>query len=645
MFTLDDSACSGSVGDFVWEDLNTNGLQDADEPGVAGVKVELQNPAGETVAETETDMNGLYSFTRVDSGEYKLMFHVPEGFRFTANDIISDTLDSDVLTGMNGMTDLILISPGVFDNTVDAGIVIDCQVPIGKIAGNEENCGTYDPAYIDGNVLLSNGGPAVYYQWQLQMEGSSDWEDIEGANSPDYDPGEITVSTDYRRLARIGDHCPFVPSNVVSKKVHPEVEVVIEKEDATCGANNGQATAVATGGNPPYSYEWSTGAITPMVTGLNAGVYFVMVRNSEGCAVMSRVEIEDSGQPGLVLSGTDAACGESNGMVTAMTAGGTEPYSYLWSTGDTTAVIDSLEPGDFSVTVTDAMGCSAEGMISIGGSDLPMVSISGERTSCGADDGVATALGEGGVEPYSFAWSTGATTSTIGDLGAGTYEVTLTDAEGCQATAAFVIEAFDAPVVTIESTDTSCGEDDGSATVSATGGTGVYTYLWSNGAVSDSIGGLAAGVYSVTVTDMMGCTGEATVEIGASNSLAFDFAVENADCAGQGGRIAAMVDGGVEPYTYQWSTGQDSPVIDNLEGGEYMLTVQDANGCEAMATVVVEEEKLEININTLLPSCNGADGVVVANVSGGSGTLQYEWNTGGTESFYRTCSPEPTRLP
>ena len=627
LFTLDDSACSGSIGDYVWEDTNANGLQDDDEEGVAGVKVELQNPAGELIAETETDLNGLYAFTRLDSGEYKLTFHLPEGFRFTANDIISDTLDSDVWPG-TGMTDLILVIPGVFDNTIDAGIIIDCQVPIGKIAGNEENCGAYDPAYIDGNVLLNNGSAVVQYQWQQLVMGSSTWEDIEGAVSPDFDPAMISVTTEYRRLARIGDHCPFVPSNVVSKMVQPGVAVVVEKQDASCGLNNGAAEVVVNGGSPPYVYEWNTGATTPAISDLSAGTYFVMVWNSEGCSAMSRVEIGESEQPNLLLSGINATCGEENGEVTASVSGGVEPYSYFWSTGDTTAVLDSLTSGEYAVTITDALGCVAEGVVGIDASGMPAVSVAGESTTCGSENGIVTATGEGGVTPYSFLWNTGATTQTIGNLAAGQYEVTLTDALGCEATASFEVQALDAPEVATGSTNTSCGEDNGTAVAVATGGTGGYTYLWSTGATSDSIGGLSAGTYGITVTDLLGCTAETTVEIAASVALALTFDVENVACDGEGGRAAATTQGGMLPYVYQWSTGQDSSVIENLEAGAYSVTVQDASGCIAVDTVVLEKEELEVDIEVLFPSCNGGGGVLSVALNGGTGPYEFVWSTG-----------------
>jgi len=298
------------------------------------------------------------------------------------------------------------------------------------------------------------------------------------------------------------------------------------QSDATChGASDGTLTVSASGGDGAFAYLWDTGAETPTAGDLPAGLYTVVVTDGSGCTATASGTV---GQPDPVAPNATSTAptnlGGSDGTATAAPSGGTAPYAYEWTGGSTDQTITGLPAGDYTVTVTDANGCTAEQTVSVfGGSCDLSAQAAGSDPAChGAPTGTATATPGGGTAPFAFLWSDGQTGQTATGLTAQEYTVVVTDANGCTAEASVTLDApsplsLDPGPVT----DASCpGTPDGSATVIPAGGTGNITVAWSNGETGLTASALPAGEHTAVATDANGCTAELTVTVQASDTEA-----------------------------------------------------------------------------------------------------------------------------
>jgi hypothetical protein len=376
---------------------------------------------------------------------------------------------------------------------------------------------------------------------------------------------------------------------------------IISSEDVSCtGGADGTATVNASGGTGGYSYLWSNGQTTATAAGLSAGIYSVTVSDINSCTSTVSVEIEEplSGLTAVASIVSEVSCaGGGDGSATVVVSGGTMPYSYLWNTGSTDQTVAGLVSGSYSVVVRDANGCELTSNTIVIGEPVDGVQVSitidGEPSCAGDIDGSLTASASGGTAGYSYVWSTGATGASVGGLSAGTYSVTATDANGCEAVATVILTDPTGISASISSwTDLGCnGDSDGTATVSATGGTTPYSYLWSNGQTLATATGMSVGSYDVTVSDANGCSAVAVVEIEEPTLLIAEI-VSSADvsCAG-GADGSAMVNatGGTTPYSYEWSNTQTGATATGLSAILYDVTVTDANGCEAVTSVLIGE--------------------------------------------------------
>ncbi|MEQ8706942.1 MAG: GEVED domain-containing protein, partial [Phaeodactylibacter sp.] len=275
-----------------------------------------------------------------------------------------------------------------------------------------------------------------------------------------------------------------------------------------CVGESVELFANATAGAPGYMYQWSTGATSAQitVTPVETTTYTLTVTDANGCADVATATVTVNDPPSLTVNGTDATCGATNGSAEAA-ASGNAPFNYEWSTGATTALIEDLSAGTYTVTVTDANGCQNEGSVTINNIGGPSLSISATDADCfGAPTGSVSLTVDGGTAPFTYEWSNSASTKDLTDVPAGNYSVTVTDANGCEATeAATVAEPADL-VLGITGEDVDCfGANTGSANLTVSGGTMPYTYDWSNGASTQNIDNLVAGTYTVTVTDANGC--------------------------------------------------------------------------------------------------------------------------------------------
>ena len=395
------------------------------------------------------------------------------------------------------------------------------------------------------------------------------------------------------------------------------------------GAADGTATVTGSGGTPPLSYSWANGQTTATATGLTAGTYIATVTDALGCANVAFITLT---QPTAVVASataTPTACnGSSNGTATATATGGTAGYTFLWSDGQTNATAINLAAATYTVTATDSQGCTATATATVAEPTPVTVSATGINPLCNAaDNGAATATATGGTPSYIYLWSNGNANANATNLIANTYTVTTTDSQGCTATTNITLVEPTPLTATNTSTDPLCnGATDGTASVTAAGGTPNYTYFWTNGQSSQTTTSIAAGNVSVTVTDANGCTTTANATLAEPPLLSAVVSATDPICnAGADGSATAIPSGGTPTYTYAWNNAQTDVTATNLTANTYTVTVTDLNGCTTVANGTLNQPAaLTVSINGTLDFCAGFD----TDLTASNGFVNYAWSNG-----------------
>ena len=407
------------------------------------------------------------------------------------------------------------------------------------------------------------------------------------------------------------------------------------------------ATALVTGGTGPYTYAWynDTGTLVstanPMTT-VVSGNYYLVATDAAGCYMDSRYTLDSavflySAAPfTFSLTGTPASCTDGTASVTGIT-GGMWPYSYLWSNGATTATISSLVAGNYWVNISDAYGCTSnDNLVNIAQVPVMHVYTTVTPATCHDTDGAVIAFGSGGVPPYSYSWSNGATTQSQTGLPACTLGVTVTDAHGCHGDSSVVVTMSTPITVTYGTTPSACTGPTGTATLTISGGTLPYTVEWGTYPVQTGLtaSGLTIGYYSFHVTDSAGCVQTGTVYIPPVDVITASFSIYPAACTSATGSIVVTPFGGVPPYCYSWSTGGSASSISGLTAGWYTVTITDSNHCTLVKSPEVPSSSpVHLGFATTPASCiYSADGSIIAVASGGTLPYTYTWNTGATGS-------------
>ncbi len=414
--------------------------------------------------------------------------------------------------------------------------------------------------------------------------------------------------------------------------------------DASCnGVCDGWTYVTPVAGTPPYTYLWDDPITqtSDTVVGLCSGSYMVTVTDVNNCEITLPVTIDEPDSLEITISGVvNLDCdGECIGEATTNASGGTGPYSYQWddALAQTTATADSLCAGDYTVTVTDANGCTAQEVVTVSGPIALTSSIIAQTgTSCnGGCEGSAVVEANGGTPPYSYQWNdqSNTTNDTITDLCMGIYNVTVTDANGCESVSSVVIAEPDVLDVSATADSTTCyAECNGTATASVQGGTSPYAYQWNdpNNQTTPIAEELCAGTYQVIITDANGCSDSVSVTINEPTALDAGVSVVDASCSGScDGSASVNPTNGIAPYQILWLPGMETTAtITDLCAGEYTVVIIDANGCADSTTINISEPPaIIISTNTVEASCSGiCDGEAFANATGGVGGFTYLWN-------------------
>ncbi|HEY4797482.1 MAG TPA: PKD domain-containing protein, partial [Bacteroidia bacterium] len=338
----------------------------------------------------------------------------------------------------------------------------------------------------------------------------------------------------------------------------------------------------------------------------------------------------------VTVTPVNATC--NGGSATVTTAGGTPPYTYAWSNGQTTSSVSNLAAGNYSVTVSTPNSCPITASVAITQPPAITSTVSSTNSSCTSSTGTSSVSVSGGSGTYTYLWSdaSGQTTATATGLSAGSYSVLITDSNGCTSTASTNVVNSNGPIVTATSTSITCnGANNGTAAVTASGGTGAFTYSWNpSGGNGASASGLSPGTYTCLVSDANGCTQPQTFSITQPTAITANASSTPAGC-NNNGTASVTASGGTGSLTYLWNpSGGTGPTATGLIAGTYVITVKDANGCVQTATTVVASlagivVSLQSQTNIL---CNGGtDGTAAVNVTGGSAPYTYHWfSSGGT---------------
>lgn len=470
----------------------------------------------------------------------------------------------------------------------------------------------------------------------------------------------------------IADAAGCVASTPFTVPPHAPMLLAVAATPVSCAdACDGTATVTVTGGAvPPYIYQWTpqppNGQGTSHVTGLCHGYYQVTVTDAFGCDTMQVLVISAPPPINAHATVTNVACGgQCTGAVDLAPTGGTAPFAYTWSpqppAGQGTAHIGQLCAGDWTVTITDAHGCTATSTYQVT-EPAPLVSLAEvTKSHCGLCDGIALLHTSGGNAPYLFQWgppvNISTTDSLVGGLCAGLHPVTVTDAGGCALQIVVPVADEDGEHITTVDGITSCpAMCDGTAAVSYNCDNPPCTVHWTNmaGTVlatgTDQLTGLCAGSYLAVLTNGNGCLSTDTVRVTEPAPLIGNLSSTPVSCPGLcDGTATIGISGGTGPFTFTWSPapggGQGTPHATGLCAGSYQVLVHDQGGCDASFSVLITAPApLVVDAVTGDVSCHGlCDGSIVLNVQGGSGTPQYQWSpappTGqGTSTIGGLCA-------
>ncbi|RYM33377.1 T9SS type B sorting domain-containing protein [Brumimicrobium glaciale] len=568
----------------------------------------------------------------------------PLTFDWNGNSSISEDLNNAIggtytltVTDIAGCSE----TAGPFTIVSSPGPIID----VSNMAITNESCIGNDGS-ITG-ITFTGGATPYTFQWNGNASTNTD---LTGAISGNY---TLIVTDNNGCAATVGPYS-ITANNSISID---ETNISIISE--SCNGTDGSITGITvTGGTGTLTYSWSPSSATTLdLNSVSSGNYTLTVSDASGCSATSGPHtINQIGGPtsddaNILI--TNETCGLGNGSITGITTTGSG-LTYVWSPSGGTAIdASNLSNGIYTLTITDGAGCSASaGPYTITNSAAPIVDISNiaiVNENCAGNDGSITGITfTGGATPFTFDWNGTATTSQdLNNATAGNYTLTITDNNGCTATAGPFNIAAAIPIVIDETNmviqDASCNGNDGSITgINVSGGTGTLTYSWSTGGNAVDLLNINNGTFTLTVTDGLGCSetsGPHIVnQIPGPTVDAANVIVEDETCSLGNASITGITATG-NGLTYAWSpSGGNALDANNLSGGTYNLLISDAFGCTVSAgpftiintpALIVDVSGVSVNPEDCIGNNGSINGIIV---SGGTAPYNYNWGSTVTNS-------------
>ena len=486
------------------------------------------------------------------------------------------------------------------------------------------NCYNASNGFIDINV---QGGTFPYsYNW---------------SNGPISQDNLNVSSGSYTVTVTDANNCQILGSFAITQ---PSSEIIITSNIQNVNCNNGTDGAInlnVSGGSAPYNYLWSNTATTEDISSIQSGTYIINVTDFFNCTISDTFIVTQPLNPiSLQAVSTNVSCfGDNDGIINVTTSGGTPGYSFNWSNSEVTEDISNLIAGNYTLQITDLLGCTFDTTFTLSEPTTINLNLSQANILCnGANTGFIDLQVNGGTPNYTFLWSNGATTEDISNLLSGNYSVVVSDANGCDKTTTTTITQPSLPITInqIQQNIICFGGNNGSIDVSVSGGTSPYLYSWSNGQITQDISNLTAGIYTITVQDANSCVENLNITISQpSIPLTLSGNISQVDCFGNAsGNIDLTVIGGTSPYSYNWNNGIfTSQDVLNVVAGVYSVVVTDFNNCVSNSSYTITQPATAltaVSSSTPVTCYNGNNGTSSVTVNGGTVPYSYLWNNGAT---------------
>jgi hypothetical protein len=418
------------------------------------------------------------------------------------------------------------------------------------------------------------------------------------------------------------------------------IESVLTKPDCQ-NTNNGAIELLVSGGTAPYSFVWSNGSTDQNLYDLYAYTYQVTVTDANGCSSSLIVPLYSATNIFVAADIVQPSCQDGTlGSIALTPSGGAEPYSFLWSDGQTSSALEGLGEGKYQVEITDQNGCTYSRDYSFITDVGIEVNAAVTKTNC-LDEPVGSIdlTVSGGSEPYQVVWSNGTESEDLEGLKSGSYTATITDSKGCKTTFRTSVSKNDINIGYDKIVIPSCnGSNDGSINIGITNATEPYTINWINAVTGNSISNtqeinnISAGTYEVSVMDAAGCSAMKTIQLPEPSPIVVDYKMNTDDCTGIQG-IVLEVSGGSWEYTYLWSDGSTGDRLNNAGPGTHTVQVIDSKGCTATREIIVEDiqtQELACLIEDTASdiTCGSSNNVLSSSVPG---ALSYRWTIASTD--------------
>ena len=494
----------------------------------------------------------------------------------------------------------------------------------------------------DGSISVSNTGG--------QSQLSYTWSTGSTANSL----SAISAGT-YWVSVTDGNNCTRTDTVVLIDPLQPAAPALVTA-DPNCTGSNGSATITNTVSGTAYTWYSTSGSTSTAIgnatslSGLGSGQYSVSGVDANGCATQGAPFTLSGVAANLNLSTaslSNVTCyGAADGFANVAVSGGSAPYTYSWDNGTTGSALTGSSGGSYTVTVTDANGCIDSSTVTVTepSQAFAVITTTNSALTCNGDaDASITVSTSGAQGATSYSWSNGASGPTVNNLGAGSYTVTATDGNNCQATQAItIVNPSPVPSPSISAVDPTCGGSNGTANITNTQAN--TSYAWFSGSSTTSLSSatsltsLSPGNYSVIATDINGCSSAAGTFNLVDQTVAMTISTDtlnNISCYnGSDGFVNVAISGGVAPYSYAWSNGSAGSVLANVSGGVYNVVVTDNNGCIDSTSITLTTPSQALDVVTLSSSnlsCYGdSTATITVSATGTQGTVAFNWSNGAT---------------
>ena len=486
-----------------------------------------------------------------------------------------------------------------------------------------------------GSLTVTPAGGTTPYSYSWQNSTT-----LFAANTPNL---MNVVADNYQVTVTDANGCVYVDNATVNQP--SKLTLSYTYENVSCyGGTDGWIDLTVLGGSPTYDYVWENASNVVVGTSqdlvnIPSGIYDVLVTDINGC---TETVVQEISQPLSPITVTEnvvhVKCyGDNTGEIDLDVVGGTPPYDYNWTTGQTTDHITGLIAMTYNYIVVDSKLCVSANSVVVTqpAQPLTVTSVITDVNCFGESNGTIDLTVSGGTTPYVYEWENSSyllsnTNQDLINYPADNYTYTVTDENDCVETATLVINQPALMESDIVGVNILChGQNTGSVDLSVTGGVLPYTYLWNNGPISQDQSSLYAGFYEVQIWDDHNCLLVDNIILTEPlDSLSFSFEVEDVRCnAGEDGSIDLSIEGGTSPYFYDWSSGGTLPTATNLTAGFFTFLVTDNNGCTLSDSIYVDEpDALVLNEDITVVTCYGlSDGIIDISPTGGTLPYSYTW--------------------